>query len=179
MLTPDEISLLELIKSGDREAFKTLYTSHFTILVRVAVNLSGETVHAKDAVQNVFVQFWNKRQSIQITTGILPYLRRMVIHEVLAMKRKSSRRTTLFDRRPTAPSSHNEPEELLQRKETEAAIRAAIDALPDRCSEIFKLSRYSEMSYAEIAEALDISVKTVENQMGRALRELRSNLRPE
>jgi RNA polymerase sigma-70 factor (ECF subfamily) len=103
----------------------------------------------------------------------------MVIHEVLAMKRKSSRRTTLFDRRPTAPSSHNEPEELLQRKETEAAIRAAIDALPDRCSEIFKLSRYSEMSYAEIAEALDISVKTVENQMGRALRELRSKLRPE
>jgi RNA polymerase sigma-70 factor (ECF subfamily) len=176
MLTPDEIALLERIKSGDREAYKTLYTSHFGVLVRVAANLSGETVHAKDAVQNAFIQFWNKRESLNITTGILPYLRRMVIHEVLAMKRKTSRRAALFERRPASAASHNEPEELLQRKETEAAIRQAIDALPDRCSEIFKLSRYSEMSYAEIAEALDISVKTVENQMGKALRELRSKL---
>jgi len=176
MLTPDEIALLERIKSGDQEAFKSLYSSHFAVLVRVASTLSGETIHAKDAVQNAFVHFWQKRASLEITTGILPYLRRMVVNEVLAQQRKTSRRSSLFERRPAATASHNEPEELLQRKETEAAIRKAIDALPERCSEIFRLSRYSEMTYPEIADALDISLKTVENQMGRALRELRSKL---
>lgn len=179
MPTPEEISLLDRIRAGDQQAFREVYTSHFSRLAKVATDLTGGSVHAKDAVQNAFIRFWNKRESIDITTGIFPYLRRMVIHEVMANKRKSDRRTQLFQRRTPNPTSHNEPEEALQKKETEAAIRRAIDALPERCSEIFKLSRFNEMTYPEIAEALEISVKTVENQMGRALKELRSKLLPE
>jgi RNA polymerase sigma-70 factor (ECF subfamily) len=176
MHASEEISLLERLKAGDQAALKVLYTQHFTALSRVASNLTGETLHAKDAVQNTFIQFWNKRESLQIEVAIYPYLRRMVIHEALAMKRKTDRRTALWHKKSNVKTFHTDVEDLLNERETQLAIRTAIDALPERCSEIFKLSRYSEMTYAEIAEALEISVKTVENQMGKALKVLRETL---
>jgi len=177
MNSAEDILLLERLRTGDQSALKTLYSQHFTALVKVATNLSDNTTHAKDAVQNAFVQFWTKRETLQIEIGIYPYLRRMVIHEVLAMQRKTSRRVSLWQKREPSKTSHTDVENEIQAHETQAAILAAIDALPERCSEIFKLSRFSEMTYAEIAEALDISVKTVENQMGKALRELRESLK--
>lgn len=176
MHSTEEIQLLDRLRSGDQGALKALYSQHFFALVKVASNLSGETVHAKDVVQNTFIQVWNKRESLQIEIAIFPYLRRMVIHEVLAMKRKTERRTALWQRQKSGKTFHTDVEDELHEKETQLAIRAAIDTLPERCSEIFKLSRYSEMTYAEIAEALDISVKTVENQMGKALKVLRETL---
>ena len=176
MHSSEEISLLERLKSGDQAALRELYAQYFAALIKVSANLTGETLHAKDAVQNTFIQFWNKRESLHIETSIYPYLRRMVIHEALAMKRKTDRRSALWYKQKSVKTYHTDVEDMLQEKETQMAIRAAIDALPERCSEIFKLSRYSEMTYAEIAEALDISVKTVENQMGKALKVLRETL---
>jgi RNA polymerase sigma-70 factor (ECF subfamily) len=69
-------------------------------------------------------------------------------------------------------------DEDLGLQELEAALRAAVLTLPPRCREIFELSRFQTLSYAQIAEVLDISVKTVEAQMGRALRILRERLAP-
>jgi len=176
MHSAEEILLLDRLRSGDQSALKMLYAQHFSALVKIATNLSGETTHAKDAVQNAFIQLWAKRATLQIEIGLYPYLRRMVIHEVLAMQRKSARRSSLWQKRANVKTFHTDVEEALGEKETKAAISAAIDTLPERCSEIFKLSRFSEMTYVEIAEALDISVKTVENQMGKALKILREEL---
>lgn len=177
MHSSDEILLATQLRAGDQTALKTLYALHFNALVKVAASLTGETVHAKDAVQNVFIQLWHKREQIQIEQAVFPYLRRMVIHEVLAIQRKADRRAALWNKQKQPRTFHTEPEDALHEKELQASIRSAIDRLPERCSEIFKLSRYSEMTYAEIAEALDISVKTVENQMGKALKILRDTLR--
>jgi RNA polymerase sigma-70 factor (ECF subfamily) len=177
MHSPEDIALLDRLRKGDQSALETLYKQHFNPLVKVAVGLTGETVHAKDAVQNSFIQLWNKRDALNIEIGLFPYLRRMVVHEVLAMQRKADRRKALWQKHKSPQSFHTDVEDEMHEKETREAIRAAIDALPERCSEIFKLSRYSEMTYAEIAEALDLSVKTVENQMGKALRVLRESLR--
>ena len=177
MHSPEEISLLNRFRSGDQTALKILYTAYYPALVKIASNLAGETVHAKDAVQNTFVHFWNKRETLQIETSPFLYLRKMVIHEVLAMKRKADRRAALWQKHKTAKMSHTDVEDVLHEKETQEAIRAAIDALPERCSEIFKLSRYSEMTYVEIAEVLDLSVKTVGSQMGKALKILRDELK--
>ena len=177
MLSDEEISLVERIKSGDENAFRQVYVLHFRSLAKVAVDLSGETLHAKDAVQNAFIHFWNKRESLQIRIGLYPYLRRMVIHEILGMKRKSERRAMLWQRGPAIQTQHSDPEDALRQQEADRAVHRAIDALPERCAEIFRLSRFSDMTYPEIAEALDLSVKTVENQMGKALRVLRETLK--
>lgn len=177
MHSAEDITLLDRLRSGDQSALKTLYTRYFNALVRVATHLTGETVHAKDAVQNAFIQFWNRRETLQIEIGIYPYLRRMVIHEVLAMQRKAERRASLWSKQKDRKTFHTDVEDIMNEKEIQAAIRAAVDGLPERCSEIFKLSRYSELTYGEIAEALDLSIKTVENQMGKALKILRDELK--
>ena len=177
MHSSDDILLTAQLRSGDQAALKSLYALHFNALVKIAASLTGETVHAKDAVQNVFIQLWHKREQVQIEQAVFPYLRRMVIHEVLMMQRKADRRAALWHKQKASKAFHTDPEDKLHENELHNAIRAAIDALPERCSEIFKLSRYSEMTYAEIAEALDLSVKTVENQMGKALKILRDSLK--
>lgn len=177
MHTTEDIAFVDRIRSGDQSALKALYAQHFTSLVRVATHLCDDTAQARDAVQQAFITLWLKRETIQI--GISPgaYLRRMVINEALAQKRKTDRRASLQQRLPQAHVTHTDVEDALAQKEVQEAIRSAIDALPERCGEIFRLSRYSEMTYAEIAEALEISVKTVENQMGKALKILRESLK--
>jgi RNA polymerase sigma-70 factor, ECF subfamily len=177
MHTPEEIALLDRIRSGDEAAFRTLYAEHFSALVRTATYLTSDNLLAKDAVQNAFLHFWQRRDAIQVEIALYPYLRRMVINEVLAMQRKSQRRNALRQKQAQAKTFHTDVEDAVHEQQTRAAILAAIDALPERCSEIFKLSRFSEMTYQEIAEALEISVKTVENQMGKALKMLRDSLK--
>jgi RNA polymerase sigma-70 factor (ECF subfamily) len=177
MQSAEDISLLERLRAGDQTALETMYSRYFSGLVGIAAHITGETIHAKDIVQNTFLRLWMKREALQVATGILPYLRKMVINEAIALQRKHDRRLSLRTKMPSSQEFHTEGEDALHAKETQAMIRAAIDALPERCSEIFKLSRYSELSYAEIAEALDLSIKTVENQMGKALKILRDEMK--
>jgi len=128
-------------------------------------------------VQEIFYQLWEKRKSTQITSSVKSYLyasvRNNCLNRIKHMKIKNEHRKNVLS---VAVKSSDSVIQNVIGKELEKNIMTAIDDLPEQCGLIFRLSLHGELKYSEIAEQLDISVKTVENQMGKALRMLREKL---
>ena len=161
----------------DESAFELLFKSQYEPLCRRAFALLNDMDEAEETVQQVFIGVWEKRNEMHVTESINAYLSRAVRNAALnrikhmnvRLRYSREQQIRLADDPPVTEISH--AEELRNR------IAAAIEGLPEQCRLIFKLSRFEEMKYAEIADQLDISVKTVENQMGKALKVLRSKLK--
>jgi len=131
----------------------------------------------EDLAQNVFIRLWEKRHKINITSSLGAYLRRMAINEALGHLRKN-KNVHIEKLTPITPQKETENTETnYLHQELQEQIAAAIDTLPPKCRRVFQLSRYEGLTYREIAEKLGISVKTVENQMGKALRVLREKMK--
>ena len=122
--------------------------------------------------------FWEKKESIQVDTSLKAYLYRSVrnacLNEIKRQKvRKLHADSLQADGEPQSqPSDH-----LAIRQELEEKIQEALQALPEQCRLIFKMSRFEELKYQEIADQLNLSIKTVENQMGKALKIMRTQLK--
>ncbi len=171
-------NILIRLQSGDRAALQQLFYEHHTMVCGAIHRLIPDHSTAEDLAQEVFVRFWEKREQIHITSSVSAYLRRMAINEALAYLRRQQRfREEEMDPQLSELSTDNGVEMQLLHSELEQRIRSAIDTLPPKCKAIFQLSRFEEMTYQEIADQLDISIKTVENQMGKALRILRELLK--
>ena len=168
--------LQERIRAGDESAFDTVFRSHYAHLVRMAESVVRERAVAEEVAQEVMLELWRRRETLQVEQSFRAYLLRStrnralnhVRHQRVAAREAAS---AAIDP-PTAPSA----EDQMLGTELEQAVRAAIDGLPERCRAVFQLSRDQGLKYAEIAVALDISVKTVEKRMGQALAELRERL---
>ena len=119
---------------------------------------------------------WEKRATLNPDRSIKSYLYTATKNRALKhlrheeVKRKNKGKIDLYS---VAPST---PEDLIRHAETAASIGRAIETLPEKCRLIFKMNRFDHLTYAEIAEVLEVSVKTVETQMGRALHALRHAL---
>jgi RNA polymerase sigma-70 factor (ECF subfamily) len=130
--------------------------------------------------QEMFAEIWLKRDQIRIHTSVTAYLKKMAISRALNYIRDT--RKHQWDELDQPESDHltptTDPDIILRMEEEDVRrkLEAAISALPEKCRIVFLLSRTEELSYAEIAEQLQISVKTVENQIGKALRMLREAL---
>ena len=131
---------------------------------------------AEDIVQDVFVKVWRNRAQLDQQQSIKSYLYRAAINTALNYLEKTKPNTSLDDTFEHAGSA-NDTDNMLAYQETEQRIQAAIDTLPPKCKVVFMLSRFEDQSYAEIAQALDISVKAVEKHMGKALKILREQLK--
>ena len=174
----DDRELLARLRQGDEDAFDTLFRAHYAALVRVAELLLHEGAVAEEVVQDVMLELWRRRESLVLEEPPRAYLYRAVRNRALnclrrlRVERRDEPRVaeTLV---PPLPADAGAGE-----AELEVAIRTAIRELPDRCREVFELSRVQGLAYAAIAETLGISVKTVEAQMGKALRLLRARLAP-
>ena len=172
-----ELELLARIASGDRGAFEQLFREHYAALVRFGEGLLRSRELAEDTVQEVLLNLWKQRETVRIDDSVKAYLFRAVRNRALnqirneRVRREAVLHIVLESRESTAADAG------LVETELEAAVRAAIAELPPRCREVFELSRIRGLKYAEIAEALGISIKTVETQMGRALASLRDQLR--
>lgn len=148
------------------------------MLVSYAFRFTETLEDAEEVVQEVFVKFWDKCHSLSEDSSIKNYLYRSVhntcLNQIKHQKVKDHYREYVLNY-----LEHTEPEISLEDNDTDRMTRImqAVDQLPPRCSEIFKLSRFEGLKYQEIADHLDLSVKTVEVQMGKALRVLRENLK--
>lgn len=164
------------MRDNDRAAFKAIFSEHYQNVCRTIHRYIVDPGLTEDLAQEVFVRLWQKRQKLQINSNLPAYLRRMAVNEALGYLRKKTRFQA--DELPIhlpgfiAPSA----DEQLGMNELQYRIQKAVSGLPDRCRLVFELSRYEELSNREIAEQLEISVKTVENQMTKALRTLREEL---
>lgn len=172
----DEILAIQL-KANDESAFQEVFRTHYPSACRAIRKFIKEISTVEDLAQDVFVRFWEKRHQIEIKTSIGAYIHRMAINEALSFLRKQKR----FQQDNIEDFSFSDKGsssiEVMEGEELKVKIKRAIDSLPPKCRTVFLLSRYEELSYKEIAAKLEISVKTVENQMGKALRVMRAHLK--
>lgn len=168
--------MTRLKHSDDKMALKELFQAYHGYVCATIYKIIKEQNTVEDLAQEVFLRFWQKRDQITISTSVQAYLRRMAINEALGHLRKKK----VFEEeinQETMGGSTSGGEDQYLHGELKDQVRAAVDQLPSRCRTVFQLSRYEEMSYKEIAAEMDISVKTVENQMGKALKFLRKELK--
>jgi len=162
------------IASGDRSAFEEVFRALYRPLCAFANTYLKDRDTSEDLVQELFVKLWNERQRLAVSTSLKSYLFAAVRNRCLNEQVKVVRM------RPLNEDMHDAPDET-GRDEDEhtwrsARVQAAIEALPEERRKVFKLSRNEALKYHEIADRLGISVKTVENQMGKALKTLREDL---
>ena len=172
----DDGELLRQIQAGDEGAYDTAFRAWYPVLVRVASALLRDTDAAEEVAQDVMVQLWQRRLIVDVDTPLRAYLLRAVRNRALNHLRHLRVRR---DAEPEVELTYNTPLSAdlpSGARELSVAARVAVSQLPPRCREIFELSRVDGLKYAEIASALDISQKTVEAQMGKALRILRERL---
>ncbi|WP_425391561.1 RNA polymerase sigma-70 factor [Ekhidna sp.] len=172
----EEVIVNRLINK-DKRAFELVFNQYFNVMVLYASRFMDTREEAEEIAQDVFVKFWEKCDSLSEDSSIKSYLYRSVHNSCLnAIKHdkvKDGYRQYVINVMESSYQTEiegDDPEVLRKR------IHKEIDKLPPRCSEIFKLSRFEGLKYQEIADHLDISVKTVEVQMGKALRVLRESL---
>jgi RNA polymerase sigma-70 factor, ECF subfamily len=180
MPTPN---LWKKVKKGNIRAFEILYKSYFPSLCLYSYGLIPDEELVKEIVNDVFLKIWDKRREIDIQYGIKPYLFRCVHNACLDHRRlkKNIRQYQTIDISDKIRELADHDEEYIFQqigfKRLEKDVTASIDKLPDRCREIFILSRYELLSYIEISEKLNISVNTVKTQITRALESLRFSLK--
>jgi RNA polymerase sigma-70 factor (ECF subfamily) len=171
-----ERDLRERIRAGDEGAFDVIFRSNYPHLVRMAESIVREPALAEEIAQDVMLELWRRRESLDVEQTFRAYLIRATRNRALnhiRHQRIVAREAALAAlESPSAPSAEQE----LLGVELERAVREAIDGLSDDCREVFRLSRESGLKYAEIAVTLEISIKTVEKRMGQALSELRDRL---
>ncbi len=168
--------ILKLLSADANAAFELIFEHYYKYLCLVVYRMISDRNLAEDIVQEVMHDFWKKHKNIQIKTSIKAYLHRSTINKTLNHIRDKKIIFEEEEQLSAVKSKEADIDQLISAKELQKSINEAIKALPERCRIIFSLSRYEELSYKEIAEKLEISVKTVENQISKALRILRKAL---
>jgi RNA polymerase sigma-70 factor (family 1) len=173
--TDDE--LLVLLKDGDQGAFTEIYRRYWKLLFSVAGHKLDNLQDAEEAVQEVFADLWRRRQELVIHYSLKSFLAAAVKFQVYTMLDKSYRRSRHHVNLEESLSVTPTPETQYDWKALRDQVFLATSRLPERCRLVYQLSREGGYSNKEIAEKLDVSVKTVENQMTKALKQLRTSLR--
>jgi RNA polymerase sigma-70 factor, ECF subfamily len=176
-----EWSNSEVAAGPDQESdqFEFVFKTHFKGLHAYAYTILHDVSQAEEIVQEVFYKLWEKRTQLDIHSSLKAYLYRSVHNESLNHLKHQKviaehKWYTMQVQKEYA--EENDPEIRLGTRDLEDKIRLALNELPEQCRTIFQLSRFESMKYQEIAGQLGLSVKTVENQMGKALKRLRLKL---
>jgi RNA polymerase sigma-70 factor (family 1) len=169
-----DTEIIRRIRQGDQGQFESLFRSSYVSLVRYAKTLVKDHDTAEEIVQDLFFRLWQDREKINIESSLNGYLFRAVhnrcIHWINHNRVVEKHAKEMI--REQAVMSEN-PSDLLQYNELQSRIARIIERLPERCGRIFCMNRFEGLKYTEIAEKLSVSVKTVEANMGRALKEFR------
>ena len=157
------------------EDYENVFRTYYNGLCRYASTWIDNREDAEEIVQTVFVKLWEKREDRIIEISIKSYLYKSVYHSALNYLKHQKIKRQYMEMNKQGELAPNASENL-QTKELRHKINAAINALPEQCRLVYKLSRFENLKYKEISNVLNISIKTVENHMGKALRLMRENL---
>ena len=170
--------LITTLQAGDITAFEMIFKNFYQPLCNYAYTFVQDRDEAEEIVQATFLSVWEKRDNLTIHTGVKPYLYAMVRNASLnVLKHEKIKQQHAAVELAVAERSSESVSRTVMASELEERIYKALNKLPEQCRLIFKLSRFEELKYAEIADQLNISVKTVENQMGKALKIMREQLK--
>ncbi|MFW5699279.1 MAG: RNA polymerase sigma-70 factor [Bacteroidota bacterium] len=174
----EEKELITGLQNGNEQVFETMFRKYYERLCNYANTFLDDIDEAEETVQKTFLMIWEKRTGIAIHTSLKSYLYRAVHNNCLNLlkhiKVKHEHRREVGH---TGNKGHDEVTEGIIGVELEQQIQKVIANMPEKCAMVFKMSRFENLTYAEIAGQLNISYKTVDNHMVRALRILRENLK--
>lgn len=163
------------IKNGDKKAFKTFFDNHHDELYRYLTRKGLAKEAAEDLIQKAFIYIWENRDGIDESKSLRAYLFRIAYTRMLNLYRDHSK----YDKNlevPDLAEANNSADDSLHQKELNHTIEKAISSMPEKRQEVFRLCFLQEFTYKEAAETLEVSVKTIENHMGLALKDLRASL---
>lgn len=176
-------SIIRKLNNGDTDAFKSLYTTYYVYLCAVSTKYVYNYEIAKEIVNDVFLNIWNKRGSLEYP--IKTYLTRSVQNRSLNhLRNKQTEEISLSELDEYVLAFHEEqvnlgqqPLTYLENSEFEKLVEEAVKSLPDKCRRIFTEYLYNHKSYEEIAKLYDISSSTVRVQVKIALSKLKDTLK--
>ncbi|WP_299463312.1 RNA polymerase sigma-70 factor [Mucilaginibacter sp.] len=169
---PDS-ELLALLRLDDRKAFEMLYNKYSPKIYHVAYNLFRDKAICEDLVQELFIDLWTKRNNLNISS--LEWYLKVAIKNRVLMYIRTKKATLDLSAIAMLTEKYTADSKLLQ-NDISTILENNVERLPEKCRQIFTLSRKEYLSNKEIASRLNISIKTVENQMTIALRYLRAGL---
>jgi len=172
MTTNRDTILFQAIQHDSREALNELFSLYFNSLCRFVHTLTQDAMLSEEIVSDVFFNLWAKRKTLEIRGEIKPYLFKAAKNQAISYLRKPTL-TYLTLESGIQAEEPKTADHLIREQESQQHWEALIDTLPSRCRLVFTLHRQEGFTYPEIAQLLDISIKTVEHQMGKALRILR------
>ena len=167
----DQILTFEL---NETKQFEMLFKERFASLCNYANKLLLDRSSAEDAVQQVFSKLWEKRSQITIDTSIKSYLYRATYNTCMNEIKRNQKLHVLGSEDQVYDMQQADVRTRVN--DLEKHVNLGLEQLPEKCRAIFVMSRYERMKYKEIADLLEISIKTVENQMGKALKMMRVHL---
>jgi RNA polymerase sigma-70 factor (ECF subfamily) len=171
----NETEIYIKIKKGDQKAFKKFFDFHHTELFRYLRQRGVAKEAAEDLIQKAFIYIWENRDQINEHKSLRAYLFRIAYTRMLNLFRDNEK----YDRDQELPyltSSEFKTDQNLHQQELNRAIESAISAMPEKRQQVFRLCFLQEFTYKDAAQTLEVSVKTVENHMGLALKDLRESL---
>jgi len=171
----DQEFVLRKLKAGDEDSFNFIFNNYYRGMVLFAMDYITDQDKAEDIAQGVFIKIWEDREKIEVKTSLRSYIFKSVQNRCLDyIKHNNIRKRTEKYIINSEPSYIYENDylsfDLLEKAES------SINNLPDAVKKIFKMSRFENKKYREIADSLNISIKTVEANIGKALRTLRKDL---
>ena len=178
-MTIDEKTLIKNVKDSNKSSFQKLFYQYYDQLFRFVVYRVQDADMAKDISQETFLRIWEKRESLQPEKSFFSLLARISTNLCYDHFRYTEVRLRNKDRIPDYGKSHfDNPEEIVQASAIEEIIRNLVnEKLPQRCRVIFILSRLEGLSNQEISVKLGLSIRTVENQIYRALKILKKHIK--
>lgn len=165
------------MKTGDRESFNQVFRRYYSPLVRFCVRFVADTDIAAEIVQDLFVKLWSNREKLSFNTSFESYMLTSVRNSAITYINIERSHAEANLRVYSEESDNNDPSETLQSNNLEESYRQILKTMPEKRREVFLASRFDGLKYAEIAEKLGISPKTVEAQMSAAIKQLREGLK--
>lgn len=173
-----ERNILDKIRKGDVKSFENLFHQYYPGMLLYAKKLVKNEDVAEEIVQDVFYNLWKNRDNFMLRVSWKSYLMGAVYNNSMYHLRKTAREQRLDERiMDLKKNEDNGPFEVVNAGQLNETITKTLENLPERTRRIFQMSRYEDLTYPEIAKKLAISIKTVEANMGKALKAFRTSLK--
>lgn len=175
----EELFIFNRMAEGDKEAFRFFFERYYSDLCNLVNIYINDSVISEEIVQDMYIYFWEKKEKITIESSVKSYLYRATKNKSLNYIRNEKVQLSIREKLSKVTEHSAElPDSIMDASQLREIIEQSINSLPEKCREVYILGKEKSLSYKEIAEELGISIKTVENQMGKALKRLRELLEP-
>ena len=176
MIAVELNDIQSLLKTNPDQALKWLYDQYYSYVCMVIFKMINDGNKAEDIAQEVFLEVWKRRETLEINSSLKGYIRKIAVNKTLNFIRSNKMKFEEDDGLAHIEDAQPQIQKTLEAEDLQKKINQAIELLPEKCRVVFAMSRFEELSYREISEKLQISVKTVENQVSKALKLLRQKV---